>query len=182
MSRPTQILKHEHRLIEQALRALDGMVLAFQAGVPVTPEALEQMLDFITNFADGYHHAREETILFPMLEPHGAVLKPEAVDFLRREHERERRLIHDLNTAMRDVRDGTAGAIEHFLMLARQFGDHLIEHIRREDSLLFTLIEELLPDTVRDAMLRRLQEPAGKPDLMGHYEKLAASLERDWVI
>jgi Uncharacterized conserved protein len=48
MSRPTQILRHEHRVIEQALRALDGMCLNMKMGGNVPPEALYQILDFIS--------------------------------------------------------------------------------------------------------------------------------------
>jgi hemerythrin-like domain-containing protein len=54
-------------VIERALRALDGMCINLKSGGNVPPEALYQTLDFIQNFADRFHHAREETYLFPAL-------------------------------------------------------------------------------------------------------------------
>jgi hypothetical protein len=32
MSRPTHLLRHEHRIIEQAIRALEGMCIRMQTG------------------------------------------------------------------------------------------------------------------------------------------------------
>ena len=92
MSRPTHILRHEHRVIEQALRALDGMCLNLKIGGNVPPEALDQILDFIQNFADRFHHTREATYLFPALGQNGFQKEGGALRFLTEEHEIERML------------------------------------------------------------------------------------------
>ena len=49
MSRPTHLLRHEHRVIEQAMRALEGMCIRMMAGSDVPDEELSKLLDFIRN-------------------------------------------------------------------------------------------------------------------------------------
>src|SRR5262249_51591136 len=100
MSRPTHILRHEHRVIEQALRALDGICLKLKSGVNVPAEALCQILDFIQNFADRFHHAREVTYLFPALDQNGFQREGGAIGFLTREHDLERLLTAELELAI----------------------------------------------------------------------------------
>jgi hemerythrin-like domain-containing protein len=64
MSRPFHILKHEHRIIERALRGLDGVCMRIEGGNRVPVPALVEILGFITTFADRYHHGKEETLSF----------------------------------------------------------------------------------------------------------------------
>ena len=47
MSRPTHLLRHEHRVIEQAMRALEGMCFRIRAGDDPPGAELSKMLDFI---------------------------------------------------------------------------------------------------------------------------------------
>jgi hemerythrin-like domain-containing protein len=58
-------------VIIQAMHALEGMCLRMRAGTRMPDGDLSKMLDFIRNFADGFHHAKEETHLFPALEQLG---------------------------------------------------------------------------------------------------------------
>ena len=126
MSRPTQILRHEHRVIEQALRALDGMCLTLKSGGNVPPEALYQILDFIQNFADRFHHAREATYLFPALGQNGFQKEGGALRFLTEEHELERLLTAELERAIGEYRHGDSSAVDRFVEAAepvsRPFG------------------------------------------------------------
>src|SRR5688572_14028777 len=106
MSRPTHILRHEHRVIEQALRALDGMCLKLRTGDNIPSEALSQLLDFIRNFGDRFHHNKEETYLFPALRQNLLQKDSDALRFLMEEHEIERRLIAELEQAVEEYRHG----------------------------------------------------------------------------
>ncbi len=48
---PLEGLKHEHRLIERVLAALERATQALECGDDVLPETLEQALTFVRGFA-----------------------------------------------------------------------------------------------------------------------------------
>jgi hemerythrin-like domain-containing protein len=184
MSRPTHILRHEHRVIEQALRALDGMCLNLKIGGNVPPEALDQILDFIQNFADRFHHTREETYLFPALGQNGFQKVGGAIGFLTEEHEIERRLMVELELAIGEYRHGDSTAVDRFVEAANMYRDHLVGHMHEEDAILFRLAEEVLDEEVKASLIQSFaQEEAHNCDGMAaRYELLAQELEKNWAV
>ena len=184
MSRPTHILRHEHRVIEQALRALDGMCLNLKSGGNVPPEALYQILDFIQNFADRFHHTREATYLFPALGQNGFQKEGGALRFLTEEHEIERLLMAELEQAIGDYSHGDSAAIDRFVETANLYRDHLVGHMQEEDTILFRLAEEVLDEEVKASLIQSFaQEEAQDCDgMIARYEQLAQELEKNWAI
>ena len=185
MSRPTHLLRHEHRVIEQAMRALEGMRFRIRAGGIVPGVELSKLLDFIRNYADRFHHAREETHLFPALEEVGIQDENGPLTFLRGEHETERRLLSDLELAVEEYRhdpdDPASGA--ELVSVAYQYKDHLIEHMRQEEAILFRLAEEMLDDRVKDALVHIFaEENAEAPERSLRYEQLVKELEKSWTV
>ena len=182
MSRPTHQLRHEHRVIEQAMRALEGMCLSMVAGGVVPDEELSKLLDFIRGFADQFHHVKEETHFFPALERIGIRTENGPLAFLHNEHRTERRLLAELELAVEDFRRNRA-ATERFVSAARQFKDHLIGHMQQEESILFRLAEEMLDDRVKDSLARAFQEENAENQANAQrYELLAIELERRWAV
>lgn len=185
MSRPTHLLKHEHRVIEKVMRALDGMCWRLKNDEPVPSDALFQMLDFIQNFTDGTHHAKEEQILFPLLERSGIESDENGpLGFLRREHATERGLAQQLQQTMAEFQAGDQQARNRFAATAWQFRQHLVNHIEQEDAILFCLTEELLDDFDKDDLAYSLAQANGQHGKQStqHYERVAQELETAWAI
>ena len=182
MSRPTHLLRHEHRVIEQAMRALVGMCLRMRAGSSVPGEELSKLLDFIRNFADGFHHAKEEAHLFPALEQIGIEGENGPLAFLRSEHRTERRLLSELARAVEEYRCDPASC-EKFVSAALEFKDHLIGHMQHEDAILFRLAEEMLDDQIKDSLIHAFfGEDAEAQEMTQRYEHLAEELEKAWAV
>ncbi|HKQ78799.1 MAG TPA: hemerythrin domain-containing protein [Blastocatellia bacterium] len=182
MSRPTHLLKREHRVIEQAMRALEGMCFRIRTGGAPPSEEISKLLDFIRNYADRHHHAKESSHLFPALEQIGILDGKGPLAFLREEHETERRLLGDLESAVEEYRHDPAAGAE-FVSAANQYKDHLIERMQQEEAILFRLAEEMLDDRVKDALTRLFaDENAETQERTRHYEQLAKELEKDWTV
>jgi hemerythrin-like domain-containing protein len=183
MSRPTHILRHEHRVIERALRALDGMCLNLKSGGNVPTEALYQILDFIQNFADRFHHTREETCLFPALGHNGFQKDGGALRFLVEEHEIERMLTAELELAIGEYRHGDSEAVDRFVEAATLYREHIVGHMREEDAILFRLAEEVLDEALKASLTQSFtQEGAQNNDgMVARYERLAQELEKNWA-
>lgn len=180
MSRPTHQLRHEHRVIEQAMRALEGMCFRMRAGSSVPDEELTKLLDFIRNFADGIHHAKEETYLFPALKQIGINGEDGALAFLRSEYRTERELLSELAQAVARYRRNPAAG-ENFVEAALQYHSHLIGHMQQEESILFRLAEEMLDDEIKGSLILAFgAKDAETQKIAQQYELLAEELEKAW--
>src|SRR3990172_8236690 len=59
----TDALKKDHRVIEKMLNVLEVTSKKLENGEDVPVDLLKKSLDFSRNFADNYHHGKEEDIL-----------------------------------------------------------------------------------------------------------------------
>ena len=184
MSRPFHILKHEHRVIEQVIRALEGVCMRLDGGFNVPAKALADISDFISSFADRYHHKKEETLLFPALERRGITRDGGPLGVIEREHEIERKLVGEFRLAIAEYRDGDTQAVRRFVEAARSFVRMLIGHIETEDSILFRLGDEVLDDADKVALMQsflNFERDNGLPPL-AEFERTASELEEAWAI
>src|SRR5438876_8215776 len=69
----TDLLQHEHRVIEQVLACLEAMASECVSEGTLDVSAARQAIDFFRNFGDRCHHAKEERLLFPLMEARGFV-------------------------------------------------------------------------------------------------------------
>lgn len=184
MSRPTHTLKHEHRIIEQALRGLEGICTRLEMGEEVSLEALNQLLDFVQIYADRFHHEKEEMYLFPALQESGMQVEGGPLGFLKQEHHTERQLLIDLGVALTDYRHGNENARLRIIAIARNYSHHLLSHMRREDAILFMLAEEVLDETAKTSInyaFAKAENSFGDKTV-DHYEEIAAALEKAWSV
>jgi hemerythrin-like domain-containing protein len=182
MSLPLHTLKHEHRIIEKALRGLSGICVRLETGEEVPAEVISDILDFIGGFADRYHHGKEEKYLFPVLQQ-GKVFNDELFDALNQEHEVERILTAEMDSFLRQVKAGQDLDVQLLAKAALRYIDHLTRHIRHEDSILFRLADELLDESEKENLSENFRNAAIELGLgeIERYEQVAAHLERDWA-
>ncbi|HXG94569.1 MAG TPA: hemerythrin domain-containing protein [Blastocatellia bacterium] len=183
MSRPFHILKHEHRIIEQVLRALDGACLRLEGGLEIPATALIEIADFINSFADRVHHRKEELLLFPALERRGITREGGPLGAIEREHEIERKLVGQFRVAIAEYIDGDAEAGRRFVEAARTLIRMLVGHIETEDSILFRIGDEVLDDNDKAALIEGFNRFHGEIGIrpMAEYERMARELEDKWA-
>jgi hemerythrin-like domain-containing protein len=184
MTHPLNILKHEHRVIERALRALDGVCLRLEWGQHVPAEVLSQLVDFISTFADSYHHGKEETYLFPLLQREGIPHDGGPLGVIEQEHRIEGELTAEMGRAIKGYREVDPEARHRFVEAARRYTDHLLGHIEKEDGVLLRLADEILDEEDKAS----LREGFGKAEaelgaaVYEKYERIASELEHSWAV
>lgn len=181
---PIHKLKHEHRVIEQVLRALEGVCFQLACKQPIPSQALSEIVDFTSRFVDTYHHAKEETGLFPRLEKHGIARQGGALGSIEHEHRLERRLIDDLNVTIEGLEAGSELSRHTFIDAARKFITHLTNHMQQEEAILFRLANELFDASDGEAIaaeFRHIETEFGEENLK-RYENLAMALEEKWAL
>ena len=175
---PVDILMAEHRVIERVLRALELRMQDLDQR-PFPYEFVMQALDFFRNFADGCHHAKEEELLFPLLEQRGIPREHGPVGCMLREHVQGRKCLAEIRANVDAARDGSADASAAVRAAALDYVGLLRQHIDKEDNILFQMaIRALSPEDERQ-LAERFVEPSNprlSPDVRRHYEALADTL------
>jgi len=156
MSRGTDIMRQEHLIIRRALKVLDAICSALEKKERVDPQHLRIIVDFITQYADSYHHVREENILLPMLSEEHQSHTSRHIGELLDEHLLHRGYVD----AMVDALDSTVSSAPppSFVSQARNLIGLLSEHILKEDQFLLPEADRLLSDEEQEILFRRLED------------------------
>jgi hemerythrin-like domain-containing protein len=142
--RATELLMEEHQLIERALRMLLRLAERGKPG----PE-IASVLSFLSEFADGHHHAKEEQILFPALEEAGFPRDDGPVAVMLHEHDLGRSLI----ARMRELSPLESDAARAgFRDAAQQYAELLSQHIQKENDVLFRMAERAIDGPERERL------------------------------
>lgn len=176
---PTDILKEEHRVIEQVLACLEKMAEQCAAGKDLDVSSAEEALDFFRIFADTCHHGKEEDILFPLMERKGFSRDEGPTGVMRHEHEEGRRLIGALADTLRLAAPDPTAARKAFVQHARDYILLLREHIHKEDHCLFPMADEAFSAAEQAEVLssfEKVEHDDLGPETHGKYLELAQRL------
>ncbi len=176
----TENLMKEHQLI---LRYVDlmGRYSEFSLRHPDRPIILERaacFIAFVHEFADHFHHAKEEDILFRYLEEPGVLAHCNPVPQMLFEHGKAREYVRNMELALE------AKMVNELAMNAVQYAGLLREHIYKEDNILYPMGEGGLSDQAKTAVLKEYAEVDGSLDNKGiweRYETLCMELEQGLV-
>jgi hemerythrin-like domain-containing protein len=147
----TESLSGEHRVIEQVVRCL--LEMATRAGEGgIDAEAARAAVEFFRTFADRCHHKKEEDVLFPALAERGFGTSVGPVAVMLEEHELGRRHLGRIEAALQMSEAGAPGASEAFASAARAYADLLLQHIAKEDHVLFPMADQLLSGHAGEAV------------------------------
>jgi len=134
------ILMDEHRVIERVLDSIERML----DDNVIDREFTLGAVDFIRNFADGCHHAKEEDHLFPALERVGVPREGGPVGCMLHEHELGRSLVGLMTSSLDAAVAGRPDAVDAFRRAAIGYVSLLRQHIQKEDNILFVMAERAL--------------------------------------
>jgi len=174
--KPTEELTREHRVIEMAIGALEGMAGKAELDGKLSRPDAESLIDFIRTFADKCHHGKEEERLFPAMEANGFSAESGPTAMMRHEHEIGRAHVRAMAGAVKGASAGEVGGLHVFVEAALGYSSLLRNHIQKEDNILFPMAEQALSP----AEMKRLTAEFGKvEELMGAglHEKYHALVE-----
>jgi hemerythrin-like domain-containing protein len=153
----TQILSSEHRVIESVIAALDAAAQRLEAGGPMRPAFFVDAVRFIADFADGYHHCKEEGVLFEAMARNGMPNDGGPIAVMLYEHERARELTAALRKAASAFSEGDRDAADSVVVYARAYGELLTQHIYKEDNILFPMADQVIVPQDQDSMLSEFE-------------------------
>jgi hemerythrin-like domain-containing protein len=176
----TQKLKDEHQLILRMLALLERNALLTEQGSFSDYQFYLDGVDFIRNFADRFHHAKEEDVLFEALIENGMPRANSPVAAMLMEHDLGRAFVRGMEEAATRALGGEADQNDAIVSNARGYLELLREHISKEDEILYPLAERVLPEERRDAILEgyRKAEEKGTVGIEAHYRAIVEGYER----
>jgi len=142
--KPTEILKEEHRYIERMLTIMERAASRVEQGERIAPEVFRDAIHFIRTFADGCHHQKEETLLFPALVRIGFSAESGPVGVMLNEHDLGRIEIKGMHDALEKYAASEPDAEKDLVTHAENFVVLLRNHIMKEDNILFAMADQHL--------------------------------------
>ena len=130
-------LQQEHQSILGVLDGYDAFMLRIADGAEIDHQELVRFVVFFNDFADGWHHAREEEVLLPALTRHGYAKSSGVLLHIREQHRRERDLFFRLKRAVADSLPWSAARIRELLEVSRELTAFERTHIQKETDLLY---------------------------------------------
>jgi hemerythrin-like domain-containing protein len=176
--KPTDILKDEHLLIVAMLQVIDAACAKMESGEKPDTAHLAAMIDFIRNFADKCHHAKEENLLFPAMEKAGISRDSGPIGVMLAEHVAGRNFVKGMDQALEKIKSGDDAASEQFIADAQEYVHLLDAHIMKENNVLFMMADERLSDRQQQELLEGFDRVEREEIGAGVHEKYHDLLHR----
>jgi hemerythrin-like domain-containing protein len=149
----TRALVEEHRLILRMIALLEKKAPLTAAGSYRNWQFYLDGVDFIRNYADRYHHAKEEDVLFEALVQNGMPRENSPVAAMLMEHDHGRAYVAAMEAAAREALEGKEDRARTIADNALAYAELLRGHIEREDGILYPLAERVLPEALRPGIV-----------------------------
>ena len=142
--RPGAVLRAEHQTILRVVQALGKYMDRFEKSGDFAAPQLAKCVEFFRLFADACHHAKEEELLFPVLEARGIPRDGGPIGVMLEEHRIARSLTKEMADALPGAQAEDSNARKRFLVAARGYIGLLTNHIFKEDNVLFTMGDRVM--------------------------------------
>jgi len=139
-------LSEEHQNILRVIDAVLEKCNQVENGNPADPDYFGDVISFIKNYADGYHHRKEEDILFKAMLESVDCMHCNPIPVMLHEHDEGRHYVKEMIEAL--AAENTELLIEN----ARNYCELLQNHIFKEDNILYPMAEEALNEEQKEAV------------------------------
>lgn len=174
----TQVLVDEHKLILRMIALVEKNTELLVQGKFRNWQFYLDAVDFIRNYADRFHHAKEEDVLFLELVDNGMPAKQSPIEAMHMEHDQGRAHVRAMEEAAQKALDGETGQAAIIAEHAKGYAALLRSHIEKENDILYPLAERVLPEDVRARMLDAYGKAEAKtPELEAKYQNLVEKYE-----
>jgi hemerythrin-like domain-containing protein len=156
MKNITSVLSDEHQNILKVIESMLSTCEKIEAGDEIDPVYFENAVAFIKNYADTYHHAKEEEILFKAMLNNVNGMHCNPIPVMLYEHDEGRSFVKGLETGLENNNK------QEILDNARGYCYLLKDHIYKEDNVLYPMAEEALNDEQKDTVQQLYDEVNAK--------------------
>jgi hemerythrin-like domain-containing protein len=178
--KPTDVMEDEHRVIRRAVDLMAVLARHLGAGRLVEADTLRDIVHFLRGYADRYHHGKEETHLFTLLEARGVPTQGCPLGALMAEHQEGRALVNELAQAIEAYAPAIPSTREPLVQSLHTLAELYPNHIWKEDYLLFPMTNKVLSPEDQASLYERFEavDDALGRDVHLQFEQLVRRLEK----
>jgi len=170
-------LMKEHQLILKYIDLMEryAELSLSDLNTAILFEKAKCFIAFIHEFADHFHHAKEEDSLFRYLDVPGVLTHCNPVPQMLSEHNKAREFVVNMESAIQTKE------LNPLVLNMRQYAMLLKEHIYKEDNILYPMAERGLSDEAKLSLLKEYTETDKRldsQDIWCKYESLYTELEQ----
>jgi hemerythrin-like domain-containing protein len=140
MNKATDNLISDHTHIEKLMDVMERITKENDPDV----EHLEFIVQFIREFADGCHHAKEEGLLFPILVERGIPKEHGPIGMMLMEHDEGRNYVKGMAENIALLKSGKKEALQTVYQNMTGYVNLLRNHIAKENNVLFRIADQVL--------------------------------------
>ncbi|MHB1393762.1 MAG: hemerythrin domain-containing protein [Clostridia bacterium] len=175
------ILVEEHKYIKMVLKELRRQCITIVRGGDIDSQLFYNVIDFVRNFADKYHHKKEEDRLFNIMAVQlGLGVESGPIAGMLVEHDIGRSHIMDLEKALKECDKGNMDAKVDIIANAIGYEQMLLKHIDKEDNAIYKHAERRLSkDTLEklDIEFEAVEKDRENTAIRNRYIEFAKSLD-----
>lgn len=170
-----EVLVSEHRSIQMKMVVMEGVCNRIETGEAVSPQELDEFLQFISVYVDEVHHGKEEIYLFPALLAAGMPRSGGLVNQMVTDHRFGESTFEEMKQSAAEYKMNRNGAGARFAESARIYIGQIRKHIDAENNMVFPLIESMVePEKQRKILVQfnRLESERLSPEQSQAYQAL----------
>lgn len=152
MHNPIQTMLDEHAIISSTQPIILQMNEMWEQDADAFTEKTKKLVEFFREYADGYHHRKEEDVLFPAIKNHPDFILDEMIDEFEQHHEEFREYARDIKDHLDQKEYSDA------YKQLRNYLEDLLDHIAAENDELFIMAENLLDDDSLETIYFRFKD------------------------
>jgi len=137
---PIQTMLDEHEVICQTEGIIENLDKNWEADAEQYKTTVATLITFFREYADGYHHRKEEEVLFPAINDHPDFVLQEMIEEFETHHEDFRSYTSLIEMALEE------GDYEKAQKGLNNYIQDLLDHIAAENDELFVLAETLMDE------------------------------------
>ena len=168
MNTATQNLENDHVYILRLIDVMEKMVL----NCATDTAHMEMVVNLIKTYADGFHHAKEEKVLFPLLVEKGFSNNQGPVPVMLHEHVEGREFVKGISERIDVYKAGNVSALPEIYHYMQGYADLLKAHIGKENNVLFRMADKALSSDEQLELLNKF----GSIEKQFDSEKIAMSI------
>ena len=135
-------------------------------------------MDLIRNYADGFHHEKEEQLLFPLMAEKGFSPQQGPIAVMLSEHVQGRNFVKGISEGIRKYRQGDKGAVNLIYENMLGYADLLRNHIAKENNVLFRMADNVLSEADQQHLLKEFSKVEKSNVCGGILADCIASIEK----
>jgi hemerythrin-like domain-containing protein len=151
MRTSTQNLENDHIYVLK----LTDVMRALTGSESTDVGHIEGIIEVIRNYADGLHHAKEEELFFPALEKKGFSAQQGPVAVMLQEHIQGRNFVKGMTENLDQYKNGNKEALKRVYQNMNGYADLLVNHISKENNILFRMADKVLSDEEQTSLLEQ---------------------------